>query len=116
MAVYTYIQDNSSVNLTMIKSALRISHSEQDAYLKLLLRAAKAQADAYCQSNFDDYSELPADVDIWIIKTVCQNWEKGSHSLTHRELEELGGDSWDFDYFAYYHDLAPYRREVGFGD
>lgn len=115
MPTYTFIAENSSVNLAMLKQALRISHDAHDGYLKLLLRAAKDQADQYCQSNFTDYNnEVPAGVDVWVLQTAMKNYEQGHPQLSHRELEELGGESWTDDYFVYFRGLAPYRREVGF--
>lgn len=111
---YTDIADKSVVNLSMAKNYLRIDSDDTilDPILKLAIRAAKEAADNYCQNSF---TEVPAEIEMWILGVILLWWERKGPLLKSAEQKDLGITEWKFDYDDYFHAIKCYRREVGFG-
>lgn len=113
MPSYTSIMDNSIINKTRLKQYLKIDEDDtsQELILDIALRAAKEAADLYCQDNFDP---VPAGIEMWILTKVGQWWERTAPGINFMELNGLGEVHFDFNYDDFFHELKPYRREVGF--
>ncbi len=119
MAIYTKIQDESTVLLSHVKQFCRIDNDAYDVPLQLILDGVKSEADAYCQNNFTDYDGvIPAQVELWILKACLLQYERPSMLTTREDVWEQGAvySRQDKDIRDYYiEDLKPYRREPGFG-
>lgn len=118
MAIYTKIQDDSTINLAAVKAFCRIDNDAFDVPLQLILDGVKCQADAYCQNNFTEYGGVvPPQVERWILKACLLDYERPNMAQTREDIWESGSNYYrtDPDFWDYYiEDLKPYRREPGF--
>jgi hypothetical protein len=116
MAVYTFIQDNTDdITVEVVKSYCRIDNDDYDTALGFMLDGVKAQADAYCQSNFtDEGGVVPALVKLWILKACLAIYERPNMHSIREDVWESGSGYWEFEWDKYIEDLKPFRREPGF--
>lgn len=96
------------MELTTVKTILRITSTQYDEYLTAMIPRAKFYAESYCHRTFDD--PLPLDVETFIAKYCEYNMiQQGLQSKT------MGEVSYTFDIeervprtlLAY---LKPYRK------
>lgn len=115
MAVYTFIQENSTVTVKDVKAYCRIDNDAYDTALKFILAGVKQQADSYCNNNFTLYGgEVPAQVELWILRACATIYERPNFISTRQDVWEQGSDYWEFEWDKYIEDLKPYREEPGF--
>lgn len=85
--------------LEELKAHLRIEHSDEDAYLGVLLRMAKAAVENYCLSTFPD-ANVPEPV--WLAVLL-----HASYFYTHREAADA--NAYEHMRRAFTSLLWPYR-------
>lgn len=120
MAVYTFIQDNSTIDVDKVKKFCRIDNDDWDDILQIILDAVKGQADAYCQSNFTEYQTVtdgtvvPRQIELWILKACLAVYKRPNILEIRNDIQDEGAEYFRFDWDQYIEDLKPYRREPGF--
>lgn len=112
--IYTDIQNNSTTDLALVKTHLRVDSFDTslDPILSLYLATAKQEADNYCQ---DVFPVVPPTIEAWILQSVSYKYNRNAPNVKLEDFRNLGRVEWDVDnYDDYVRLLKPYRREVGF--
>lgn len=93
------------MELTNVKTLLRINHNRFDEYLTDMIPRAKAYAESYCNRTFDD--PLPLDIELFIAKACEYNMiEQGL------QTKQMGEVSYTFDIEERYpHTLLVYLKK-----
>ena len=115
MAKPNHIQENSTINVTKLRSFLRIDNDAYDVALKMILAGVKAQADIYCNSDFREYNgDVPADVELWILQACQLVYDRPNNTVSRQDVFEDGTTYFDFDLEEYLLLLSSHRKEPGF--
>lgn len=94
----TAIQDAYPVVdlLPLVKIALALPPDDtaQDAYLEMLIAASLADADWYCENDFDGNSP-PASVKRWVVQDVVSQYENPDIAVQARGENGIGSVTLD---------------------
>ena len=110
------LKDNVSISIELAKQWCRIDPTDtsEDNTVHKLIDGACNKAQRYMNNEFT-VGEVPADVEIWILKQVAKDYENRIPGVTS---ENIGGTSTshseDEEQKEMEKALLPYREFVGF--
>jgi Phage gp6-like head-tail connector protein len=102
--------------LELVKTHLRIDHTDEDVLLEQFIASAKARADTYLNNPFADGSGAPLAIPIpvaqWVLERVARSYERRAEGLTSVGIGGLSGNTvWGEDEYGL---LEQYRLIPGF--
>lgn len=104
------LKDNINITVETAKIWLKVnpSDTDDDEFIHKLLDGAANRAQRFMNNEFTK-GEVPADVEIWILKKVARDYEKRINGLVSEAVSDInktfGQEEFD--------DLLPYRVFVG---
>ena len=114
------IADNAGITLEQVARFVEADGDEHNDRLALILAGALAEADAYCQNDFDETTDyesglkvIPAAIIIWVLQRCARVFNQPSLGVTKEFVRDVGSAQYqgtDDDYRV----LAPYRLNPGF--
>ncbi len=109
----TAVKDRLTVTLVEMKNYLRVSHSEDDAFITDLIVAAKEDADNYLNNPFEDGEEeldIPMTIKRWVMGRVARMYERRVEGVSSESISSLNSVSWGKEEYSA---IAQYRINPG---
>ena len=104
------LKDNINITVDIAKNFLKVDADmkDDDDLIHKMLDGASNRAQRFMNNEFTS-GEVPADVELWILKRVARTYERRTEGLSSEGVSDIS----HFYGLEEFDDLLPYRVFVG---